>query len=63
MNALRVIAQGVARQVLDRGYFREEEDGRLSTDFSYREDKLALNGQSLDLGELIVSMASGSLPQ
>ena len=60
-QSLAVIADQIAEQVLTRGYVNEEEDGRLSSDFSYRQSELVLNGKPLNLGDLI--LAAGGLPR
>ena len=60
-QSLDIIADQIAEQLLTRGYVREEEDGRLSTEFSYGSGGIVLNGETLNLGELL--MVTGGLPR
>jgi uncharacterized protein YdgA (DUF945 family) len=57
-QVLDMISDRVAEQLFARGYIKEEEDGRLSSEISYSNDALALNGQVVNLGEVMM-MATG----
>jgi uncharacterized protein YdgA (DUF945 family) len=59
-QALDFIADEIAARLLTQGYVKEEDDGRLSTEISYRENAIMLNGRPLSLGNLIAGQ-SGSL--
>lgn len=53
-QSLDIIADQIAEQLLRRGYFKEEDDGRLSSEVSYRANAIELNGQPLNLNELLM---------